>query len=57
VNPGGYVGYFDPKKGDHDTFSVKGDSVAARRLKLKSQAKGARRGIRYQRYATQSKGK
>lgn len=57
MNPGGYVGYFDPKKGDHDTFSVKGDSVAARRLKLKSQAKGARRGIRYQRYATQSKGK
>jgi hypothetical protein len=57
VNPGGYVGYFDPEKGDHDTFSIKGDRVAARRLKLKSQAKGARRGIRYQRYAAQSSGR
>lgn len=51
VNPGGYVGFFDPEKGDHDTFSAKGDGVAARRLELKSKAKGARRGIRYQRYA------
>jgi hypothetical protein len=53
VNPGGYIGYFDPEKGDHDTFSMKGDGVAARRLKLKSRAKGARRWIRYQRYADQ----
>jgi hypothetical protein len=52
VNPGGYIGFFDPEKGDHETFSAKGDAVAARRLKLKSQAKGARRGIRYQRYAS-----
>jgi len=51
VNPGGYVGFFDPEKGDHDTFTTKGDSVAARRLKLKSRMNGARRGIRYQRYA------
>jgi hypothetical protein len=51
VNPGGYVGFFDPEKGDHDTFTIKGDSVAARRLKLKSRTNGARRGIRYQRYA------
>ena len=50
VNPGGYIGFFDPVKGDHDTFSAKGDGVAARRLELKSRAKGARRGIRYQRY-------
>ena len=53
VNPGGYIGYFDPEKGDHDTFSMKGDGVATRRLKLKSRAKGARRWIRYQRYADQ----
>lgn len=50
VNPGGYVGFFDPKTGEHDTFSAQGDGVAARRLKLKSRAKGARRGIRYQRF-------
>ena len=53
VNPGGYVGYFDPETGDHETFSLKGDGVAERRLKLKSQAKWARRGIRYKRYAEQ----
>jgi hypothetical protein len=53
VNPGGYVGFFDPESGDHDTFSVKGDRVAARRMKLRFQMKGARRGIRYQRYAAQ----
>ena len=57
VNPGGYVGYFDPEKGDHDTFTAPGDAVAARRLKIKSQMKGARRGIRYQRYAAQLPGK
>ena len=50
VNPGGYVGFFDPEKGDHDTFTAKGDGVAAKRLAIKSKMKGARRGIRYQRY-------
>jgi hypothetical protein len=50
---GGYVGFFDSEKGDHETFMAKGDAVAARRLKLKSQAEGARREIRYQRYASQ----
>lgn len=48
VNPGGYVGFFDPQKADHDTFSMKGDGLAARRLVLKSKAKGARRSVRYQ---------
>ncbi|MDO8356367.1 MAG: hypothetical protein Q7U76_08275 [Nitrospirota bacterium] len=52
VNPGGYVGFFDPATGDHDTFSAKGDAVAARRFVLKSKVEGAWRGIRYQRYAT-----
>jgi hypothetical protein len=49
VNPGGYVGFFDPQKGDHDTFSLQNDGLAARRLALKIKAKGARRSIRYQR--------
>ena len=31
------------------TFSMKGDGLAARRLELKSKAKGTRRGVRYQR--------
>ncbi|NWF74332.1 MAG: hypothetical protein HXY51_15015 [Nitrospirae bacterium] len=55
VNPGGYVGFFDPEKGDHDTFSAKGDGVATRRMALKFRARSARRGIRYQRYARQPK--
>jgi hypothetical protein len=49
VNPGGYVGFFDPQTGDHDTFSMKDDGLAARRLALKLKAKGARRSVRYQR--------
>jgi len=49
VNPGGYIGFFDLQKGDYDTFHLKGEKTAAKRLELKSQANGARRGIRYQR--------
>jgi hypothetical protein len=48
VNPGGYVGFYDPKKGDHDTFSLKKDSVAARRMKVKFRLGQGRRAIRYQ---------
>ena len=50
INPGGYVGFFDPQKGDNDTFSMEGDGLAARRLELKMSAKGARRSVRYQRF-------
>ena len=50
VNPGGYVGFFDPQSGAHETYATKGDRIAAKRLKVKSNMKGARRGIRYQRY-------
>ncbi|MGQ0812002.1 MAG: hypothetical protein ACT4OO_12365 [Nitrospiraceae bacterium] len=47
---GGYVGFFDPKLNDHDTFELQGDNVAAKRLKIKSVAKSARRSIRYRRF-------
>ena len=47
INPGGYVGFYDPKKRDHETFSMKGDLVAARRLKFKQLAKEARRAVRH----------
>jgi hypothetical protein len=50
VNPGGYVGFFDPVKGKDDDFSVDGDEKAKSRLAIKSRAKGARRGIRYKRF-------
>jgi len=51
VNPGGYVGFFDPRLGAQKTFSMKGDTEGLRRLKIKRRAKEARRGVRYQRFA------
>ena len=48
VNPGGYVGFYDPELEDHDTFSMAGDKEAERRLKVKGRAEAARRGGRHQ---------
>ena len=48
VNPGGYIGYFDPKTGKHSTFSHKNDAVAKQRAKIKFALKQGRRGMRYQ---------
>jgi len=50
VNPGGYIGFFNPETGQHETFSMKGDSIAARRLEVKSKGQGTRRSVRYQRF-------
>jgi hypothetical protein len=50
VNPGGYVGFFNPQTGEHETFSRKGDAQAEERMKIKLQGKAARRAIRYQRF-------
>jgi len=36
VNPGGYVGYFDPETGDHETYSGKANKKAQKRLRIKS---------------------
>jgi hypothetical protein len=55
INPGGYVGFFDPQLGDHDTFSIRGDAVALVRLAVKSRSKGARRAIRYQTFEERGK--
>jgi hypothetical protein len=52
VNPGGYVGFYDPEKGEHDTFSRSGDHTAKERMKIKAQAALARRAIRYKRFST-----
>ncbi len=50
VNPGGYVGFFDPQKQDHDTYSKKNDAVSKKRMEIKRKVKGTRRSIRYQRH-------
>ncbi len=50
VNPGGYIGFFNPSSGEHETYAHRGDKKAALRLAIKQKAKGARRSIRYQRF-------
>ncbi len=50
VNPGGYIGFYDPDIDDHTTFSRDGDKAAAKRLKIKGEAKAARRAERYRRF-------
>lgn len=53
INPGGYVGFFDPELGDHDTFSIQGDAIAKLRLGVKSKARQARRSMRYRKFEQQ----
>lgn len=55
INPGGYVGFFDPDLGEHDTFSIRGDAVARMRLSAKSRAKETRRAVRYRKFAERKK--
>jgi len=52
INPGGYIGFFDPELGNHDTFTIRGDAVALMRLEVKSRAKQARRSVRYRSFET-----
>lgn len=43
VRPGGYVGFFDPDKGDHDTYHVPDDEVAGQRLAEKAKFANVKR--------------
>jgi hypothetical protein len=47
INPGGYIGFYDPATRDHQTFSLKADARARERLKIKSKAQLTRRSMRY----------
>jgi hypothetical protein len=51
INPGGYIGFFDPETEQHETFSIRADAVAAMRLEAKARAKQARRSVRYRNFA------
>ena len=42
INPGGYIGFFDPKTGEDDTFSIAGDEAAAKRMAAKKKANSGR---------------
>src|SRR6185295_17269883 len=47
VNPGGYIGFFDPAANDDDTFSLDDDPKGKRRLAVKGRfqaGRGHRRG-------------
>jgi hypothetical protein len=55
INPGGYIGFFDPVLGDHDTYSIRGDSIAQMRLEMKSHAGLTRRSMRYSKFASREK--
>lgn len=48
VAPGGYVGYFDPETGDHESFVAPEDERAQLRMAVKNKAGWARRGVRHQ---------
>jgi len=42
VNPGGYIGFFNPQTGQTESFSMKADKKAAKRLAVKLQTESAR---------------
>jgi len=46
INPGGYIGFFDPKLGKHVTFANAGDSRAMERLAVKKKWSAGRRSSR-----------
>jgi hypothetical protein len=48
INPGGYIGFFNPETQDHETFSRKSDKRARQRLQIKGRAAITRRSLRYQ---------
>ena len=47
VNPGGYVGFYDPLLQAHDTYMMQGDALAKDRMAIKQTLKRARRANRY----------
>lgn len=48
INPGGYVGFFNPETQEHETFARSGDELARRRMEIKARAAITRRAIRYE---------
>ena len=45
------VSFYNSATGTHETFSLKADAPAAKRLAVRGKAKGARRAVRHQRFA------
>ncbi len=55
VNPGGYIGYYDPVSNQHETYFAKNDQHAQSRLRLKRAAKFGRGYLRQHGTATIAK--
>jgi hypothetical protein len=47
INPGGYIGFYNPATQEHETFALKDDHRAQQRQKIKSRAQVARRSARH----------
>jgi hypothetical protein len=47
INPGGYIGFYNPENREHETFALKADTRARQRLAIKSKAQLTRRAARY----------
>ncbi len=47
INPGGYIGFYNPATKQHETFALKDDEVARKRLAIKRKARLTRRSVRY----------
>jgi hypothetical protein len=48
INPGGYIGFYNPASKKHETFALAGDQRARRRQQVKSKGQMARRAARHQ---------
>jgi len=48
VKEGGYIGFFNPETGVHETYAMSGDQTAAKRREAKLRLEKARRGGRHQ---------
>ncbi|MBI4664985.1 MAG: hypothetical protein HY751_01105 [Nitrospinae bacterium] len=55
VKPGGYIGFFDPKKKENLIYAIPKDKKAQERREIKGQAQLARRAFRYQRFQLDGK--
>lgn len=47
INPGGYIGFYNPQTREDETVALNGDKMARHRLAVKSRAKLTRRAKRY----------
>jgi hypothetical protein len=47
INPGGYIGFYNPQSGQHETYALKGDKRARARMAIKGKAQMTRRSMRY----------